>query len=189
MSWLKSHRQSALLVGLTLLLPTFFYLQSVFGLLGLGFDYAGQQGRIEPRLSRLYGLLENEEALGQSSLEARERLRGLVHPATTDASSVAASLQADIRQILTEAGLSVSNSQVMATRRGEDFDRVAVRLTMAGSLSALDTAMVALAAYRPQLLIETLDAFPARPTGRNGDRGEDQMLTAVMQVMSLLELP
>lgn len=188
MNWIRSHRRSAVLVGLTLILPVFFYLKTVIGLTGLGFDYASDRARIEPRVARLKGLLRSETELVQQSQVAGARLREMAFPSTEDSSALAARLQADVRQLLSEAGMSVSNSQVMPVRQGELFDQVAVKLTMTGSLSALDAALIGIAAYRPQLLVESLDTFPAPNNARN-EAGATQSLTAVMQLMVLRAIP
>ncbi|WOJ96525.1 type II secretion system protein GspM [Congregibacter brevis] len=188
MNWIRLHRRTALFVGLTLLLPAFFYLKTVFGLIGVGLEYAGDRGRIEPRVARLKGLLQNEAELAKQSQLAEGRLLEVAFPANEDPSALAARLQADIRQIMSEAGMSVSNSQVMPVRQGEYFDQVAVKLTTAGSLTALDAALIGIAAYRPQLLIESLDTFPARPNARKNS-GDSQSVTAVMQLMVLRVLP
>jgi general secretion pathway protein M len=185
-SWIRLHRRASILIALTLLLPVFFYLKTALGLLGLGFDYAGERSRVEPRIARLQGLLNNEEELREQSAVAAERLRDLVFPSTEDPSTLAATLQADVRQIFSEAGLSVSNSQVMPLREGDHFDRVAVKLTVSGGLSGLDAALIGVAAYRPQLLVESLDTFPART--RRGSEDE-QSLTAVIQLMVLRAIP
>lgn len=188
MNWLRLHRQTAVFVALTLALPLFFYLKTVFGLFGLGVDYVGERGRIEPRVARLQGLLLNEAELVKQSELAVARLREVAFSAVDDPSALAAKLQADARQILAEAGMSVSNSQVMPLRQGERFDRVAVKLTVSGTISGLDAALIGIAAYRPQLLVESLDTFPAPASARR--KGEDaQTLTAVMQLMVLRALP
>jgi general secretion pathway protein M len=184
-SWLLLHKRTSILIAATLLLPVFFYLKTFFGLLGLGFDYASERGRIEPRIARLQGLLDNEEALREQSAEAARQLRDVVFPSSEDPSALAASLQADVRQIFAEAGLSVSNSQVMPLREGEQFDQVAVKLTVTGGLASLDAALIGIAAYRPQLLVESLDTFPAR-TRRGAE--DEQSLSAVIQLMVLRDV-
>lgn len=188
MNWIRSHRRSALLIGLTLLLPAYFYLKTVAGLLQLGFDYAGDRNRIEPRVARLQGLLDHADELQEQSALAEERLRDLVFSSDEDASSLAATLQADVRQIFAESGLSVSNSQVMPLREGDDFDRVAVKLTVKGPLAALDAALIGLTSYTPRIVVESMDTFPARAAGRR-KAGEPapQTLSAVMQLMVLRE--
>jgi general secretion pathway protein M len=101
-------------------------------------------------------------------------------------SALAARLQADVRQILLEAGLAVTNSQVLPLRKDDQFDRVGVKLTAKGSLNALDAALIGLAAYEPKLIIESLDTFPAA-TGRRNEPEETQQLTAVFQLTVLKE--
>lgn len=193
MNWIRSHRRSAWLIGITLLIPAYFYLKTFAGLLQLGFDYAGERGRIEPRVARLQGLLDHEAALAEQSALAQERLRDLVFPADEDPSSLAATLQADVRQIFVESGFSVSNSQVLPLRQGDDFDRIAVKLTVNGPLAALDAALIGVAAYTPRLVVESMDSFPARAPGRRQNGRKDnappqQTLSAVVQLMVLREL-
>ncbi|MFK7831532.1 MAG: type II secretion system protein GspM [Congregibacter sp.] len=188
MTWLRLHKRSAVFIGLTLLLPVFFYIKTVFGLLGLGFEYSAERASIEPRVARMQGLLDFESELRDQSEVASNRLRKVVFPAEEEASALAAALQADVRQLLVESGLSVSNSQVMPLRQGADFDRVAVKLTVAGSLNALDAALIAIAAYQPELLVESLDVFPARSRNRRKGAPEEQRLTAVLQLMVLREV-
>ena len=188
MDWLRHHRRVATLVGLTLLIPLYFYLSTLFGVVGLGLEYRSERNRLEPRLARLEGLLAKEAELMGQSRAASDALRGQVYADGQDPSALAAALQADVRQILAEAGLSVSNSQVLPVRQGELFDQVAVKLTVSGSLPALDAALIGIAAHRPRLLVESIDAFPARTSSRNGGE-EQQLLTAVIQLMVLRAMP
>jgi len=183
-NWIRSHRRTALLIAGTLALPVFFLVQSFFGLVALGFEYAGERGRIEPRLARLQGLVEQQALIGERSAQAQEALRALAYPVEADATSLAASLQAEVRQIMDAAGLEVTNSQVMPVRRDEVFEQVPVKLTVKGSLAALNNAMVGVAAFRPQLLVETIDTFPSRGQ-RRPDGADEQLLTAVVQVFAL----
>lgn len=183
MNWISSHRRSAALVAITLFLPLFFYLKTVFGLANLGFAAAGERTRIEPRVARLQGLLDNADRLARQSAAAQSALADVVYAADQDASALAAALQADVRQVFSEAGLKVSNSQVMPSKEGEYFDRVSVKLTVTGSLPALDAALIGVAAYRPMLLVESIDAFPARAARRGAPSA--QQLTAVVQLMVL----
>lgn len=187
MSWLRNHRRSAVLIGLTLLIPLYFYLSTLFGLLGLAMDYRADANRLEPRLARLQGLLDIEADLTAQSSEALNVLRRQTYSPDEDPSALAATLQADVRQIFAEAGLSVTNSQVLPVRNGDRFDRVAVKLTVSGALPALDAALIGVAAHEPRMLVESIDAFPARTGGR--DAQEQQVLTAVVQLMVLRALP
>ncbi len=188
MDWIRHHRRAATLVGVTLLVPLYFYLSTLFGVVGLGLEYRSEKNRLEPRLARLEGLLARESELTAQSQVASEALRGQVYADGQDPSALAAALQADVRQIFAEAGLSVSNSQVLPVRQGEVFDQVAVKLTVSGSLPALDAALIGVAAHKPRLLVESIDAFPAR-TGSRNNREEQQLLTAVVQLMVLRAIP
>ena len=187
MNWLRNHRRSAILIGITLLIPVYFYLSTLFGLLGLGMEYRADSNRLEPRLARLQGLLDVEADLTSQSAEALSVLSRQAYSADEDPSSLAATLQADVRQIFAEAGLSVANSQVLPVREGDRFDRVAVKLTVSGALPALDAALIGVAAHEPRMLVESIDAFPARAGGRNAQK--QQVLTAVVQLMVLRALP
>ena len=187
MSWLRNHRRSAVLIGLTLLIPLYFYLSTLFGLLGLAMDYRADANRLEPRLARLQGLLDIEADLRTQSSEALSVLRKQAYSSNQDPSSLSATVQANVRQIFGEAGLSVTNSQVLPVRDGDQFDRVAVKLTVSGALPALDAALIGVAAHEPRMLVESIDAFPARTGGRNAQ--DQQLLTAVIQLMVLRALP
>ena len=183
MSWLRLHRRAALLIALTLVLPLLLYLKLLFGALSLGFDYAAQRERMEPRAARLEGLVQQESLVSERRDAAREALARLVYPGTEDAPTLAAALQTEVRRIFSDAGLTITNSQVLPARAGDDFDRVAVKLTVSGSLPALDAALSGIAAVRPQLLIESLDVYP-QPAGR-GVGATEQVLGAVIQVLAL----
>ena len=187
MSWIRLHRRSAVLVILTLIVPLVLVLRSLVGLAAVGVDYAVERGRIEPRLARLEGLLLEQDLLAARSAEATRTLRQLAFAPDQDATGLAASLQSEVRQILDIAGMEVSNSQVMPARREGQFEEVAVKLTASGSLPALNAALIGIAAYRPQLFIESLDAFPARGQ-RRSDGATEQSVTAVIQLMALRQL-
>jgi len=188
MNWLRNHRRSAIIVGLTLLVPLGLYLNLLFGLLGLRFEAQGRIDDLEPRIARLQGLIDNEAALRNSAGQVDARLAELGYAASEDANTVAATLQAEVRQIFAEAGLAVSNSQVMPTRKDEDFDRIAIKLTASGDIAALDAALIGVAAFRPMLLVESMDVFPARNQRTRG-APKAQEVTAVVQLLALRLLP
>ena len=189
MNWLRSHRRIAVLLGVTLVLPVYLYLRTVFGLLGLAFDYRGDAGRITPRLERLQGLENFEDQLREQQVVARERLEALVYPPEQDPSALAALLQSEVRQLLGREGMTVSNSQVLPVRQDEVFDRVSVKLTVSGNLGALDAALRGIAQARPRIVVESLDTFPSTARRRGSVGGPDQNLTAVLQLMVLRALP
>jgi general secretion pathway protein M len=182
-SWLRLHRRTALLIALTLLVPLFLYLRLFFGVFSLAMDYSAERQRVAPRVARLEGLLAREALLVELRDEAKNALEDLVYSVADDTPTLAAALQADVRQVLTDAGLVITNSQVLPSRTDESFDRIAVKLTVSGSLPALDAALIGVAAMRPRLLVETLDVFPQRVTRGANERG--QTLGAVIQLFAL----
>ncbi|MHA7816241.1 MAG: type II secretion system protein GspM [Pseudohaliea sp.] len=188
MNWLATHRRSALIIGLTLLVPLYLYLAALVKLLALGAGDAERIDDLRPRIARLQGLIDNEAALRAAAGEVGERLEALGYAPAQDATAVAASLQAEVRQLLARAGLAVSNSQVLPTRNQDNFDLVGVKVTATGTLPALDAALVNLEAFRPMLLIESLDVFPSRGRVRREDR-LPQQVTAVIEVLALRRLP
>lgn len=184
MNWLKAHKRSAWIIGLTLLVPMIFYLNIVFGLVGLRGDYQSRVEALEPRVARLLGLIENEELLRAATGEVDKRVINLVYPATQDRATVSANLQKDLRQILVDAGLSVTNSQVLQVREREVFDYISVKMTVTGDLSGLDAALVSMGEYLPLVLVESMDVWPRRATRRVVDAA-DQTITATLQLLSL----
>ena len=119
--------------------------------------------------------------------EARGTAWALVHflrAAELDFAEVLAdkNAQTSVRQILSEAGLTISNSQVLPVREQDDFDYISIRLTVEGDLSALDAALNDIAKFRPLLLVETLEMRSLR-SGRMAKGA--QIITASLQLFSL----
>ena len=184
MSWLRSHRRTAWICGVTLLLPLLVYLNALVGFWGMYRDARSGIERLEPRVARLQGLIDYEDQLRAASAAVDSKVLELVYPATDDQATVAAALQTNVRDIFGEAGLSVSNSQVLPARAQGNFDYVGVKLTVTGDLPALDEALAGIAAYLPLVLVESLEVYPARAARGQGE-SEQQLLTATIQVLSL----
>ena len=185
MSWVKLHRRSAVLVVITILLPLYIYLSLLAGLVGIRGEGVDDIERIEPRLGRLLGLLQSEETLAESAGKAKQSIAGLVYDASDNAESVAANLQTSVRQILTDADLAVVNSQVLPPAERGSFEHVGLRLTARGSLAGLDAALAEIAAFRPMLLVEMVEARPARTNNRSNAAQGAQALDVTLQVFSL----
>lgn len=184
MNWIKTHQRSALICCLTLLLPALLYLNVLFGALGLRSEYVSDIENLEPRIARLQGLKEYEEQLQSSSVAVQQQATKLAYPVTADKAGVAANLQADIRQLMTDAGLSVSNSQVLPVREEEKFDYIGVKLTVDGDVAALDAALAELANVSPVIVVESLDVWPKR-SSRRKDAPAVQEITASIRLLSL----
>jgi len=191
-NWLRANKRSAWIIGLTLLIPVLLYLQALFGLLGMRGDFQEDIDRLQPRIARLQGLMQYEDQLRAASGRVGKEVLDLVYPATTDRATVSATLQKDVRQILVESGLSVSNSQVLPVREEQAFDYIGIKLTVTGEVAGLDAALSAIAGYMPLLLVESLDVWPARRATRSR-RGkkevETQSISATLQLLSLRTAP
>lgn len=184
MSWVRKHPRAAWICGLTLLLPVLLYLKLLLGVWDLRQETQAEIERIEPRIARLQGLIAFEEPLREAAQAVDSQVANLVFPDSTEQAAVAAELQSKVRDVLGEAGLSVTNSQVLPVREQGDFDYIGVKLTASGELPALDAALAELAAYRPLVLVERLDVYPARAR-RGKDEPEQQLVTTSLQVLSL----
>lgn len=187
MSWLKVHQRTAWICGLTLLLPVLLYLNAMLGLLNVHREAGAEIDRIEPRIARLQGLIDYEDQLREAAVVVDSQVIELVYPAAEDQATVSAELQTQVRDIFGKAGLSVSNSQVLPARAQGNFDYIGVKLTVNGSLPALDDALAGIAGYLPLVLVESLDVYPARAprAPRGKEVSEQQMLTASLQLLSL----
>ena len=188
--WIKAHRRSAIVCGLTLLLPLLVYMNLLLGTWGLGAKYANDMERLPQRIARMNGLQEVEDQLRDSSGLVQQTTSRLVYPVNAERASVAASMQSDVRQLMTDAGLTVSNSQVLPVREEENFDFVGVKLTVAGDIDALDRALAEVADFAPLIIIEALDVWPARQRSVRGAKAKTvkQEATASIRLVSLKSL-
>lgn len=184
MGWVKSHQRSATICGVTLLVPLLVYLNLLFSAWDLRAGYVDEIERISPRIARLEGVKQVEEQLRESSGRVQQQMERLVYPASSERASVAASMQTDVRQLLTDAGLNVSNSQVLPVREEEKFDYIAVKLTVAGDMQSLDLALEELANFAPLILVEGLDIWPTRQR-RGAEQAEKQEATISIRLLSL----
>ena len=186
-AWIQSNRQAAILVGLTLALPLLLLLYLAGDLLAARAGYQREIDRLEPRIARLRGLVESERVLGQSSEKLATRVGDLVYPVSDDNAGVSAALQNSVREIATDAGLTVSNSQVLKAKEEEGFERIGLKLTVSGDIAALNAALLDLSTYTPLLLVESIEIWPDRRSGRK-EEAPDQTLTATLELLSLRAL-
>ena len=85
---------------------------------------------------------------------------------------------------MTEAGLTLSNSQVPKMRREGRFEHIGLNVTSVGTIQALDLALAGLDAYRPLVLIESLNVYPNRRTSA-AQTNYRQTVTARFKLISL----
>ena len=181
--WVKSHRRSAVIVLGSLLVPLYIFMAMLFNVLATRSDYAQQIDSIEPRLARMQGLIVEEDTLKAALADVRTITNDHVYRKATDAEAVAASIQAEVRGIMSNAGMAVTNSQVLPVRKREKFDYIAVKVVAQGTLEQLEGSLAAISRFRPVVFVETLDAFPNRRRGRDAE--DDQVLTVSLELLSL----
>lgn len=182
MTWLKSHRRSAWIIGLTVALPLLLYMDALMSLWALHQSHQDEIDRLRPRIARLQGLVEHEEQLRNSAGEVDRRMLDLVYPRSQDSDTAAATLQKDVREIASRSGLTVSNSQILSVRERENFDHIGLKLTVSGEMSALHDTLTEFGEYRPLLLVEEFNVWPERT--RKGQEGK-QLLSATVQLLAL----
>ena len=92
------------------------------------------------------------------------------------------------------AGLSVSGSQILPTRKADGFDRLSLDISAQGNVDALDEALLSLELMRPLVLVESLSVKPVRERRRSRSRqrepvaaepGDQRQLTVRFQLISL----
>jgi general secretion pathway protein M len=158
-------------LGLVFLLALYLVLQLWF----LRQDFADEIEAIQPRTARLLGMLESVDQLDLASGTARSMLRELVYAVDQDSAKAASSLQQNVRELLTSAGLSVSGSQILPQRKSDKFDRLSLNITAEGNINALDEALSSLELMRPLVFVESLKVQPQRTSSRRRSRRSEDI--------------
>lgn len=182
-----------IVVGSCVVLVLVMLLAGILYFLSLRASYVHEIDSITPRTARLLGILESADALEVASSAAESTLRDLAFPPGRDSAAVAASLQQEVREVMTEAGMSVTGSQILATRLGEGYDRITLDISADGNIDALDESLAALELMRPLLFVESLKIRPARTrrgaAEASADSGDPRQLNARFQVFALKVQP
>ena len=186
--WVRANRQAAILVGLTLAVPLLLVIYLALNLMVTRSDHQAEIERLEPRIARMQGLIDSEKFLAESAEKFDGQLRGLVFPSTDELATVAATLQENVRDIATAAGLTVSNSQILRASQKEGFDQIGLKLTLSGDVTALDAALLEFASYVPLLLVESIEVWPERQLRKKGEAPR-QNITANLRLLSLRTAP
>ena len=87
MEWLRSHRQSGWIVGITLILPALLFLYALGSLLTARAQIQGQIDSLEPRVARIQGLALAQADL-ETALQSAGDNAGMVYAASQDQASV-----------------------------------------------------------------------------------------------------
>lgn len=180
-----------IVVGCSVLVIALFVAYWVLHFWFLRQDFAGEIAAIQPRTARLLGMEERFDQLGVVNNKASNLLRELAYLADKDSAMTAAAMQQDIRELMAGVGLSISGSQILASRRADGFDRLGLDITAVGNIDALDDALTELGMMRPLVFVEFVTIKPARRSrARRTDpetvpEGDPRKLTARFQLFSL----
>jgi hypothetical protein len=186
-NWLSLNRRVAAVVVLTLAVPILLVLFIVVRLGSLGLEFGDQIDRLEPRIARLQGALQAEEQLVGAAAEARSGIENLVYPAGDHPDTVSATLQKNVRGIMSDAGLTVADSQIEPVRREGAFDVIGLTVSVTGSVETLDEALEKIAAYTPRLLVTGINITPKWAARRQeAEAGDRQTLMVKMSLLSLV---
>lgn len=188
MTWLLANKRVALVVALTLAAPLALVLYAVVGLAALGLGFQGETDRLEPRIARLLGAAGAEEQLLAAAASTGSGIENLVYAVGDDRDALSATLQKNVRGILSGAGLEVADSRIETTRREGAFDVIGLAVSVTGGIDALDEALDAIVAHRPLLLVTDISVAPQRSSRRKTTGQADQVLAAKMNLQALVSV-
>lgn len=146
----------------------------------------GQQqlDQLEPRYARLIGLEASQEELKQAQAQAQELLVRHAYPAEQDVSQAGNDAQQRIRQTFTQAGMTVTSSQVLAPAQEKQFERIPLAVRAEGDLVALQSALMVLGSQAPTVLIDEL-SIQLVGSGRTGDSSQRLVLQMRLAVLRM----
>lgn len=142
-------------------------------------------GELEPRIARLLGYEQSTEQLRASEELVKRQLEGLVFPSESDAGSVGASVQQDVRRVLEGAGMSVLGSQALGNDKLENLEVIRVKVTATGSMEALDQSLLDLGSNRPLSIVQSLEITPLN-AARRGEAKQEINVEFFLRVVRLL---
>lgn len=142
-----------------------------------------QSQELIPRIARLAGLAESEAVLQAAGEQADSQLQLLVYGDAGDANAM---MQQQVRQVLEQAGLTVAGSQILTPKIESLFTRLQLDISATGSIEALEVALRDLHDLRPLVMVDSLQAQPARTRVRGGGALPfEQVLTLRLRLSSL----
>lgn len=183
--------RSTIVVGVTLGLVLLVILYCVGHLWVLRQGYVSEIELIKPRTARLLGMLDSSDQIKEAHSEAAIILDEIAYPVLRDSAATAAAMQKEIRELMTDAGLSISGSQVLPRQAEQGFDRLTLDITAEGNTGALEQALAELESMRPVVFVKSVNIKPARVSRRRSRNreeptiGDARKVTARFQLISL----
>ncbi|GAB2455525.1 MAG: type II secretion system protein GspM [Comamonas sp.] len=112
---------------------------------------------LEPRYARLKGLDMQRDEVEQALQRALRIRSSYVYPASQDAGQTGNAVQQKVRDLLTNAGLTVVSSQVMPAKEEKGFDRIPLSVRAEGELLAVDSALSVISEQLPVILVNDVE--------------------------------
>jgi len=148
---------------------------------------------VDPRYSRLAGMLQNQERLTDIQKRLRANFADYSYGADRDPSDIGNAALQRVRDLATTHGLRVASSQVGAPKEDPDkgFDRIGLELRLEGGWAPMLDLLRELAAVRPAIFTETaqLSASVSAPTGSGPNAVRYQTVTMQLGLFVLRQRP
>lgn len=180
-----------LVVGITVAAVLLACLYAITQFWMLRAAYAEEIANIQPRTARLLGIEQSAEALANAGERAESLLDEVAYLAA-DSATNAASMQQEIRELMTAAGMSIATSQILPPQQYDGYERLRLEITVEGNINQLDEALEELAAARPLVFIESARVKQMRMGGgsyrrhvQSGNPEDPRKLTARLELFSL----
>jgi hypothetical protein len=136
----------------------------------------------EPRIARLQGLVQSEEAIAEALAAARARVADYAYPESVEPTRAASDLQNRVRDALQGAGVRITDSQQLPGRRVDGLEEISLNLGFLAELPQLESALASLMQLTPYVRIERLRLQPARADGSPSDEASQVLLGQILVV-------
>lgn len=182
-----------LVVGLTVGAVLLACLYAIVQFWLLRAAYVDEIDSIRPRTARLLGIEQSAEALARAGARAESLLEEVAYAGGSDSAANAATMQQEIRELMTSAGMSIATSQILPPQQEDGYERLRLDITVEGNVNQLDRALEELAAARPLVFIEAARVKHFHGAGsasyrrhvQSGNPEDPRKLTARFELFSL----
>jgi len=179
-------KRSTLVVGTTVAVVLLLLIYILASLWSWRYGYARQVDALQPRVERLEGLVLAEEQLRLASDVIDNTLLELAYAPSGDVAMTSADMQQRVRQVVTNAGLTVAGSQILPPLQRDGLQILRLDLTLSGGINDFDQALRDLRELRPLAMVDTASVKPSvARRSRNKPNGARKGLTARLRIMSL----